>query len=63
MVNQYTKITGYYDMCVTSGYYDYENLAREAHSIVGDGREVLELGVGTGLLADTLKLTQNLYRG
>ncbi|NER37657.1 MAG: class I SAM-dependent methyltransferase [Oscillatoria sp. SIO1A7] len=52
MVNEYTKMTEYYDLCVTSGYYDYEGLAREAHSIVGDGREVLELGVGTGLLAE-----------
>lgn len=52
MVNQYTKITDYYDLCVTSGYYDYESLAKEAQSIVGDGREVIELGVGTGLLAE-----------
>ena len=52
MVNEYTKITEYYDLCVTSGYYDYESLAREANSIIGDGRQVLELGVGTGLLAE-----------
>ena len=52
MVNQYTKITEYYDLCVTSGYYDYKSLAQEAYSIVGDGREILELGVGTGLLAE-----------
>ncbi|NEO22170.1 MULTISPECIES: class I SAM-dependent methyltransferase [unclassified Moorena] len=51
MVNQYTEITKYYDLWVTSGYYDYQSLAKEAHSIVGDGRQVLELGVGTGLLA------------
>ncbi|EGJ28860.1 MULTISPECIES: class I SAM-dependent methyltransferase [Moorena] len=51
MVNQYTEITKYYDLWVTSGYYDFQSLAKEAHSIVGDGRQVLELGVGTGLLA------------
>lgn len=52
MVNEYTNITEYYDLWVTSGYYDFQSLAEEAHSIVGDGRQVLELGVGTGLLAE-----------
>ncbi len=52
MINQYTNITEYYDLWVNSGYYDYQILASEAHSIVGNGREVLELGVGTGLLAE-----------
>ncbi|MGK7900837.1 MAG: trans-aconitate 2-methyltransferase [Hormoscilla sp.] len=52
MINQYTKITEYYDLWVSSGYYDYQILASEAHSIVGNGREVLELGVGTGLLVE-----------
>lgn len=52
MSNQYTKITEYYDLWVSSGYYDYQSLASEAHSIVGDGRKLLELGVGTGLLVE-----------
>jgi len=52
MSNQYTKITEYYELWVESGYYDYQNMASVAQSIVGNGREVLELGVGTGLLAE-----------
>lgn len=52
MINQYTNITQYYDLWITSGYYDFDYLANEARSVVGNGREVLELGVGTGLLAE-----------
>ena len=51
MVNQYTDITEYYDLWVTSGYYDYESMAKDAHSVAGNGIQILELGVGTGLLA------------
>ena len=51
MINQYTDITEYYDLWVQSGYYDYQNMAQEAYSVVGNGRQVLELGVGTGLMA------------
>ncbi len=52
MINQYTGMTEYYDLWVTAGYYDYESVAKEAHSIVGNGRQVIELGVGTELLVD-----------
>lgn len=52
MVNQYTGITDYYDLLMESGYYDYQKLAQSAQSIVGNGRHVLEIGVGTGLLAE-----------
>jgi SAM-dependent methyltransferase len=52
MVNQYTGIAEYYDLLVTSGYYDYQSIAKKAHSIVGDGSQIIELGVGTGLLAE-----------
>jgi len=49
--NQYTNITEYYDLWVTSGYYDYQIMAKDANLTIGDGRKILELGVGTGLLA------------
>ena len=49
--NQYTNITEYYDLWVTSGYYDYQVMAQEANQIIGNGRQILELGVGSGLLA------------
>lgn len=52
MNNQYTGFTEYYDLWVTSGYYDYRNIAKEVHSIVGNGCQIIELGVGTGLLPE-----------
>ena len=52
MINQYTGITEYYDLWTTTGYYDYNSVAKDAYSIVGDVNQVLELGVGTGLLAE-----------
>ncbi|MDJ1183903.1 class I SAM-dependent methyltransferase [Roseofilum casamattae] len=52
MDNQYTNITEYYDLWVTSGYYNYPFMAKEACNIVGGGRNIIELGVGTGLLVE-----------
>lgn len=52
MDNQYTRITEYYDLWITSGYYNFKSLAEEAYSIVGQGRNIIELGVGTGLLVE-----------
>jgi len=52
MTHQYSGIVEYYDLWVTSGYYDYEIMAKAAHSVVGDGCHILELGVGTGLLVE-----------
>ena len=52
MINQYTGIAKYYDLWVASGYYDYTIMAKTAHSIVGDGCQILELGLGTGLLVE-----------
>lgn len=52
MIDQYTAITKYYDLLMTDGYYEYESLAKEIYSIIGNNRHILELGVGTGLLAE-----------
>ncbi|MBS9772144.1 hypothetical protein [Trichodesmium erythraeum] len=41
MSNQYTGFTEYYDMWVTSGYYDYQNIAKEIHSCIGNGCQTL----------------------
>ncbi|NEP41801.1 MAG: class I SAM-dependent methyltransferase [Okeania sp. SIO2H7] len=52
MTNEYTGITDYYDLLMMSGYYDYQKIAKEAYSIAGKDCQVLEIGVGTGLLAE-----------
>lgn len=45
-MNQYAGIAKYYDLWVTSGYYNYKIMAKVAHSIIGDSCRILELGVG-----------------
>ena len=53
-MNEYTDITEYYDTLMTSGYYDYDALAKSLISILQGRKKVLELGVGTGLIAQKL---------
>ncbi|MGD1809160.1 class I SAM-dependent DNA methyltransferase [Dapis sp. BLCC M126] len=55
-MNEYTRITDYYDLLMTQGYYDYEGMANAVYPLIKDDRKkILELGVGTGLLAEKLK--------
>ena len=56
MSNIYTNITDYYDLLMTQGYYDYQTMAEALYSLMQDRYKILELGVGTGLLAEKLKL-------
>lgn len=60
MSNQYTGITEYYDLWTTSGYYQYQAIAEEIAAAIPKGLDILELGVGTGLLVEEyLKLDPN----
>ncbi|MFE6685192.1 class I SAM-dependent methyltransferase [Streptomyces sp. NPDC057743] len=54
MANSYTALSRHYDLIMTSGYYDYGAYARALAAELGDHREVLELGVGTGLVCESL---------
>ena len=49
----YTNMSAYYDVIMTSGYYDYEKIVQ---SILSDGdfTNVLEIGCGTGLILEEL---------
>ncbi len=51
----YSNITDYYDLLMTQGYYDYQTLAEVVCSLMQDSHKILEIGVGTGLLAEKLK--------
>jgi SAM-dependent methyltransferase len=52
-MGDYTNMSAYYDLIMTSGYYDYEKIV---DNIVSDDRfnNVLELGCGTGLILQEL---------
>lgn len=53
-MNDYTDMTEYYDALMTSGYYDYDAIAFSLHSVLEGRNKILELGVGTGLLAEKI---------
>ena len=54
LLNQYTGITDCYDLLMRGGYYDHDTMAGAADAVMGDRKKVLELGVGTGLFAQSL---------
>ena len=52
-MGDYTNMSAYYDLIMTSGYYDYQKIV---DNIVNQGQfdNVLELGCGTGLILQEL---------
>lgn len=56
-LNTYEGIAEYYDTLMTDGYYDYNKIAKNLCGIIDQRTEVLELGVGTGLVVDHLLKT------
>lgn len=57
-LNTYSGISDYYDVLMTNGYYNYDEITRDLVEVLGSRQRVLELGVGTGLVAEGL-LKQN----
>ena len=53
-VNQYQDLASYYDHLMPGGYYDYAAQSAELAQLLPANAHVLELGVGTGLLAEAL---------
>jgi 16S rRNA A1518/A1519 N6-dimethyltransferase RsmA/KsgA/DIM1 with predicted DNA glycosylase/AP lyase activity len=53
-MNEYTGIADYYDLLMTSGYYNHEKVAKEIADIVSREQSIIEIGVGTGLLLEKL---------
>jgi len=56
ITNVYTaSISQYYDQIVQNLYYDYDGLGRDLASLIGkDQARLLEIGIGTGLVAERL---------
>lgn len=53
-LNTYEGIAEFYDVLMTNGYYDYDELTQELSEIIGNRKDLMELGVGTGLVAELL---------
>ncbi|MGH3803906.1 MAG: class I SAM-dependent methyltransferase, partial [Pseudonocardiaceae bacterium] len=53
-MNEYTNMVDYYDTLMTSGYYNYDAIAASLERYIGAGDDVLEVGVGTGLVMEQL---------
>ncbi|MFG2888170.1 class I SAM-dependent methyltransferase [Streptomyces sp. NPDC048248] len=54
MANSYAGLAPYYDLIMTSGYYDYDAFTRALLARIGSRKALLELGVGTGLVCEKL---------
>jgi predicted TPR repeat methyltransferase len=57
-LNRYTGITECYDLLMRAGYYEHDAMAKAADAVMGGRKKVLELGVGTGLFAQSLAATK-----
>ena len=53
-LNTYSGISDYYDILMTNGYYNYDEITRDLLEVLGSRKRILELGVGTGLVAEGL---------
>lgn len=53
-MNEYTAIVDYYDLLMTSGYYQHEKIAKAISSVISTKQNIIEIGVGTGLLLEKL---------
>jgi len=54
--NKYTALAEYYDNLMTSGYYDYKIFATSLYDILGKRKNILDIGIGTGLLTEQMLL-------
>ena len=53
-MNEYTAIVDYYDLLITSGYYQHDKVASAIASVILDNHKIIEVGVGSGLLLEQL---------
>ncbi len=53
-MNEYTAIADYYDLLMTSGYYQYGKIANIISLTIQKDDNIIEIGVGSGLLLKKL---------
>ncbi|MEL7039588.1 MAG: class I SAM-dependent methyltransferase [Cyanobacteria bacterium J06592_8] len=61
MNDQYKKLSSYYDAFVQKNR-DYKAIARSLVDIIGNSKTLLEIGIGTGLIAEQLMQIDPSYR-
>lgn len=57
-MGDYTNMSNYYDLIMTSGYYDYKKIVNDLISSA-NSHDVLEIGCGTGLIIEELASRKN----
>ncbi|NBO40197.1 MAG: class I SAM-dependent methyltransferase, partial [Betaproteobacteria bacterium] len=57
-MGDYTNMSNYYDLIMTSGYYDYKKIVNELISSA-NFQNILEIGCGTGLIIEELASRKN----
>lgn len=60
-MSYYQGIADYYDLLMDGGYYNHELLATAIRSAIGQRKRLLELGIGTGRLAQALLKVDSTY--
>jgi ubiquinone/menaquinone biosynthesis C-methylase UbiE len=53
-MNFYAEISPYYDKITSGGYYNYKKISNDYSKLI-KGKNILEIGIGTGTLANLLK--------
>ena len=54
MENEYVAIVDYYDNLPAGEYRNFTRMANALHGILGSRRKILDIGIGTGLMAEQL---------
>ncbi|MEM9490867.1 MAG: class I SAM-dependent methyltransferase, partial [Myxococcota bacterium] len=60
-MSYYEGIADYYDLLMDSGYYDHDELAGAIRAAIGPRKKLLELGIGTGQMAEALLRADPTY--
>lgn len=61
MSDQYQKLAQFYDLFVQKNR-NYHEIATELAELIGDARDILDIGIGTGLVVDYLLQIQPAYK-
>jgi SAM-dependent methyltransferase len=57
----YTNMADYYDIIMTSGYYDYDSIVKSILHFQ-EGQNILEIGCGTGLILEQLVKQKKFHK-